>query len=141
MSFGITKTIPADEGIEQVESLYDGSLDEYEFHMAGTPSKLGVGDYVYTIFEHKIRGRLQITRLEGGAVNPKSGKPRTLVFVKAPGERLDEPIPRKGHQGARATTTGPTGLVCRVCWCSLGPGVQLRENASYAVESHARSSL
>ena len=101
MSFGITKTIPADEGIEQVERLYDGSLDEYEFHMAGTPSKLGVGDYIYTIFEHKIRGRLQITRLEGGAVNPKSGKPRTLVFVKAPGERLDEPIPRKGHQGTR----------------------------------------
>ena len=101
MSFGITKTIPADEGIEQVECLYDGSLDEYEFHMAGTPSKLGVGDYVYTIFEHKIRGRLQITRLEGGAVNPKSGKPRTLVFVKAPGERLDEPILRKGHQGTR----------------------------------------
>ncbi len=101
MSFGITKTIPADEGIEQVERLYDGSLDEYEFHMAGTPSKLGVADYVYTIFEHKIRGRLQITRLEGGAVNPKSGKPRTLVFVKAPGERLAEPIPRKGHQGTR----------------------------------------
>ena len=46
MSFGITKTIPADEGIEQVERLYDGSLDEYEFHMAGTPSKLGVGNYV-----------------------------------------------------------------------------------------------
>lgn len=101
MSFGITKTIPADEGIERVESLYDGSVDEYEFHMAGTPSKLGVGDYVYTIFEHKIRGRLQITRLEGGAVNPKSGKPRTLVYVRAPGERLDEPIPRKGHQGTR----------------------------------------
>ena len=55
----------------------------------------------YTIFEHKIRGRLQITRLEGGAVNPKSGKPRALVFVRAPGERLDEPIPRKGHQGMR----------------------------------------
>ena len=47
MSFGITKTIPADEGIAQVESLYDGSVDEYEFHMAGTPSKLGVGDYVH----------------------------------------------------------------------------------------------
>ena len=46
MSFGITKTIPADEGIERVDSLYDGSAKEYEFHMAGKPSKLAVGDYV-----------------------------------------------------------------------------------------------
>ena len=80
--------------------------------MAGTPSKLGVGDYVYTIFEHKIRGRLQITCLEGGAVNPKSGKPRTLVFVKAPGERLDEPIPRKGHQGTSTTTASGGAINC-----------------------------
>jgi hypothetical protein len=101
MSFGITKTIPADEGIEQVDSLYDGSVKEYEFHMAGKPSKLAVGDYVYTIFEHHIRGRLKIKELRGGAVNPKSGKPRTQVFVAAPGERLDAPIPRKGHQGTR----------------------------------------
>jgi len=101
MSFGITKTIPADEGIERVDSLYDGSVKEYEFHMAGKPSKLAVGDYVYTIFEHHIRGRLKIKELRGGAVNPKSGKPRTLVFVAAPGERLDAPIPRKGHQGTR----------------------------------------
>jgi len=101
MSFGITKTIPAGEGIERVESLYDGSLSEYEFHMAGKPSKLGVGDYVYTIFQHEIRGRLQITRLEEGAVNPKSGKARTLIYVQAPGERLDETIARRGHQGTR----------------------------------------
>ena len=101
MSFGITKTIPADEGMERVDSLYDGSVNEYEFHMAGKPSKLNVGDYVYTIFQHEIRGRLQITRLEGGAVNPKSGKPRTLVYVKAPGEKLKKTIPRKGHQGTR----------------------------------------
>ena len=89
MSFGITKTIPSDEGIERVDSLYDGSVNEYEFHMAGKPSKLAVGDYVYTIFEHHIRGRLKIKELRGGAVNPKSGKPRTLGFVAAPGERLD----------------------------------------------------
>ena len=38
MSFGITKTIPAGEGMEQVDRLYDGSLREYEFHMAGKPS-------------------------------------------------------------------------------------------------------
>ncbi len=37
MSFGITKTIPAGAGIEAVDSLYDGSLEEYEFHMAGKP--------------------------------------------------------------------------------------------------------
>ncbi|NKB66593.1 MAG: hypothetical protein GKR89_05995 [Candidatus Latescibacteria bacterium] len=101
MSFGITKTIPGGRGIAAVEALYDGTLSEFEFHMAGQPSKLKVGDYVYTIFDHHIHGRLQITELVGGATNPKSGKPRTLIMVRAPGERLSEPIPRKGHQGTR----------------------------------------
>jgi hypothetical protein len=103
MSFGITKTIPAYEGREQVDKLYDGSVSEYEFHMAGTPSKLRVGHYVYTIFEDELIGRLRIKRLEGGAVNPESGKPRTLVVVDAPGERLPLPIPKKGHRGTRYT--------------------------------------
>ncbi|MFT4606740.1 MAG: hypothetical protein ACI9YO_000158 [Gammaproteobacteria bacterium] len=39
MSFGITKTIPAENGMETVDSLYDGSRNEYEFHMAGAASK------------------------------------------------------------------------------------------------------
>ena len=38
-----------------------------------------------------------------GAVNPKSGKPRTLIRVDAPGERLDQPVPKKGHRGTRYT--------------------------------------
>ncbi|MEZ4862904.1 MAG: hypothetical protein R3C14_16420 [Caldilineaceae bacterium] len=101
MSFGITKTIPAGEGIEAVNALYDGSLREREFHMAGSPSKLKVGDYVYTIFNDQLIGRLKIKAFIGGAVNPKSGKPRTLILVEAPGERLTQPIPRKGHQGTR----------------------------------------
>ncbi|MBV7327423.1 hypothetical protein KFU94_04015 [Chloroflexi bacterium TSY] len=101
MSFGITKTIPAKEGIERINQLYDGSISEYEFHMAGQPSKLKVGDYVYTIFQDQLIGRLRISRFEGGAVNPKSGKPRTLIFVDAPGERLDDPIPKTGHRGTR----------------------------------------
>jgi hypothetical protein len=101
MSFGITKTIPAKEGIETVNALYDGSLSEYEFHMAGSPSKLKVGDYVYTIFADQLHGRLKIDRLIGGSVNPNSGRPRTLIVVKAPGERLDPPRPRKGHRGTR----------------------------------------
>lgn len=101
MSFGITKTIPAKEGIETVHALYDGTLTEYEFHMAGSPSKLKVGDYVYTIFEDQLYGRLTIKDMVGGAVNPKSGKPRTLLIVEAPGERLAEPIPKKGHRGTR----------------------------------------
>ena len=63
MNFGITKTIPAERGIEKVHALYDGSLQEYEFHMAGKPSKLQVGDYVYTIFQDQIRGRLKIKEL------------------------------------------------------------------------------
>ena len=101
MSFGITKTIPANEGMDRVDSRYDGSVREYEFHMAGQPSKLEVGDYVYTILQHHIRGQLQIKKLKGGATNPKSGRPRTLVYVAAPGDKLAEPIPRKGHQGTR----------------------------------------
>lgn len=101
MSFGITKTIPAKEGAQAVESLYDGSWDEFEFHMAGKPSKLNVGDYVYTIFGDQIIGRCQVKELIGGAVNPNSGKPRTLIMVACPGERLENPIPRKGHRGTR----------------------------------------
>ena len=101
MSFGITKTIPAERGIEWVNGLYDVTLKEHEFHMAGKPSKLKVGDYVYTIFKDQIYGRLTIVELIGGATNPKSGKPRTLVMVEAPGERLETQIPRKGHQGTR----------------------------------------
>jgi hypothetical protein len=69
--------------------------------MAGTPSKLKVGDYVYTIWENMLIGRLLITRIETGAINPQSGKPRSLIYVATPGERLAEPIPRKGHRGTR----------------------------------------
>ncbi|MEZ4590141.1 MAG: hypothetical protein R3D55_03220 [Chloroflexota bacterium] len=101
MSFGITKTIPAMRGQAGVDCLYDGSLDEFEFHMAGKPSKLNVGDYVYTIFNDELVGRCQIKELIGGATNPDSGKPRTLVMVACPGERLGQPIPRQGHSGTR----------------------------------------
>ena len=103
MNFGITKTIPAGAGQARVDSLYDGSLSEYEFHMAGTPSKLEVGHYVYTIFGNELIGRMRIQALIPGAVNPKSGKPRTLIVVEAPGERLATPLPRRGHQGTRYT--------------------------------------
>ncbi len=101
MSFGITKTIPADDGEDAVNALYTGPVREVEFHMAGTPSRLQPGHFVYTIFNHQIVGRLTIVRLEPGAVNPKSGKPRTLIYVTVPGERLPHPIPRRGHQGTR----------------------------------------
>lgn len=101
MSHGITKTIPAKDGMETVDALYDGTVGEYEFHMAGSPSKLKAGDYVYTIFGDELHGRLRIRELIGGAVNPKSGKPRTLIIVETPGERLAQPIPRKGHRGTR----------------------------------------
>ena len=101
MNFGITKTIPAKEGMAGLNTLYDGSLSEFEFHMAGKPSKLQVGHYVYTIFGDELHGRLQIIDLKAGAVNPKSGKPRTLIIVAAPGERLAQPIPKKGHRGTR----------------------------------------
>lgn len=101
MSFGITKTIPKSEGVERVESLYDGSISEYEFHMAGNNPKVSAGDYVYTIYNHQLIGRCRIKELIPGHVNPKSGRPRTLVMVECPGERLDEPVPRRGHQGTR----------------------------------------
>lgn len=97
---GITKTIPQSEGPGTVEELYSVA-GEFEFHMAGKPSKLKVGDYVYTIWRDEIIGRLPIIRLEEGAVNPESGKPRTLIYVRTPGERLAQPIPRAGHQGTR----------------------------------------
>lgn len=98
---GISKTIPANAGMQRIDSLYDGSIDEYEFHMAGKPSKLAVGDYVYTIFGDLVYGRLQIVRIEGGAVHPNSGRPRSLIYVQAPGQRLTKPYARKGHRGTR----------------------------------------
>lgn len=101
MTFGITKTIPAKRGLAGANALYDSSLSEFEFHMAGKPSKLNVGDYVYTIFGDQLIGRLIITELIGGAVNPNSGRPRTLIMVACPGERLHTPIPRQGHRGTR----------------------------------------
>ena len=101
MSFGITKTIPQKEGEEAITSLYDGSLSEFEFHMAGKPSKLHVGDYVYTIWQDKLVGRLKIKAFVAGAVNPNSGKARTLIMVEAPGEKLATPIPKQGHRGTR----------------------------------------
>lgn len=100
MSFGITKTIPHSAGIQVVEALYSVP-GEYEFHMAGKPSRLKAGDYVYTIFNNQLIGRLLITRLVEGAVNPNSGKPRTLIYVQTPGERLSAPIARQGHRGTR----------------------------------------
>ena len=101
MGFGITKTIPASRGIEAVEALYDGTVAEFEFHMAGKPSKLNAGDFVYTIFNDQMIGRCVIKELIAGAVNPSSGKPRTLIMVACPGERLESPISRKGHRGTR----------------------------------------
>ena len=104
MSFGITKTIPAQAGIETIDSLYDGSRQEYEFHMAGKePTRLNIGDYVYTIFGDQLHGRLKIRKFITGGVNPASGKPRILIMVEAPGERLKPPMPMKGHRGTRYT--------------------------------------
>ena len=98
---GITKTIPQSGGVQAVDSLYSGPPREYEFHMAGKPSRLKVGDYVYTIWQNMLVGRLKITRIDTGATNPKSGKPRSLIYVATPGQRLAEPIPRQGHRGTR----------------------------------------
>ena len=97
----ITKTIPQKVGIEVLNSLFDGSIEQFEFHMSGTPKRLKEGDYVYTIFDNQLIGRLKIKRFVAGEVNPKSGRPRTLIYVKAPGERLSKPIPKKGHRGTR----------------------------------------
>ncbi len=99
MSKGISKTIPKEEGQLALVMLYGGTAGEYEFHMAGEPSRLKTGDYVYTIFNDRLVGRCKIIRITGGAVNPDSGKPRTLVIVSTPGESLTRPIPFKGHRG------------------------------------------
>ncbi|MFT7684719.1 MAG: hypothetical protein ACI9FB_000059 [Candidatus Azotimanducaceae bacterium] len=98
---GITKTIPAGAGFERLDSLFDGTISEYEFHMAGTPSKLEAGDYVYAIFGDFLYGRIMIDRIVSGAVHPKSGRPRSLIYVSTPGERLEKPVPKKGHRGTR----------------------------------------
>ena len=80
MSFGITKNIPQSKGIAAVNALYDGSIDEFESHIVGKPSKLSVSDYVYAIFQDQLVGRLKIKSLIYGATNPDAGNPRTLIF-------------------------------------------------------------
>lgn len=100
MSNGITKTLPADRTPAEVDKLFTVN-GEYEFHMAGTPSKLAPGDYVYTIYNNQLIGRLRILRIQPGATNPESGKPRSLIYVATPGERIPHPVPRQGHQGTR----------------------------------------
>ena len=90
--------VPVTEGEESAKEI---TKEFAEFHMAGKPSRLKVGDYVYTIWGDMIVGRCQITCIEFGAVNPKSGKPRSLIYVSTPGEKLDKPCPRKGHRGTR----------------------------------------
>ena len=69
--------------------------------MAGKPSKLVPGDYVYTIFNDQLVGRMKISSIEGGATHPKSGRPRSLIFVEAPGTKRNKPISKKGHRGTR----------------------------------------
>ncbi len=101
MSFGISKTIPKEERQQVLAILYGDTAGEYEFHMAGEPSRLEVGNYVYTIFNDQLVGRCKIIRITGGSVNPGSGKPRTLIFVSTPGESLIQPIPFMGHRGTR----------------------------------------
>ena len=101
MTFGITKTIPASRGEEGVSVLYDGTLEIFEFHMAGKPSKLNLGDFVYTIFKDQLVGRLKIIEFIEGATHPKSGRPRTLIMVQCPGELRSKPLARKGHRGTR----------------------------------------
>ncbi len=98
---GITKTIPQAEGPQALEQLYDGSITEFEFHMAGTPRRLVVGQYVYTIWQDQLVGRCEIVRLHSGVANLKGGRPQTLIFVSCPGERLAQPIERQGHRGTR----------------------------------------
>ena len=98
---GITKTIPQKKGVGAMEQLYDGSINEFEFHMRGKPSKLNVGQYIYTIWQDQLVGRCEIIRFEYDVVDPDSGKKQTLIYVACPGERLETPVVRKGHRGTR----------------------------------------
>lgn len=85
MSFGITKTISLGDGFETLEALYDGSLTEYQFRMMGRPTKLQVNDYVYTIFNAELYGRLKIKSMIGELIAHQAGAYHTLIVVEAPG--------------------------------------------------------
>lgn len=98
---GITKTIPQSEGEQAVDFLYGKEKGEFDFHMAGKPSRLAEGDYIYTIWKDEVVGRCKIVRIESGHTNPSSGKPRSLIFVSIPGEKAKNPFTRKGHRGTR----------------------------------------
>jgi len=102
MSFGITKTIPAGAGVEVLDSLYDGSRKEYEFHMAGSePKRLKPGDYVYTIFNDQLHGRLKINKFITGASNPNSGRPANASTPRSRGRVIAAPVTPKLWTGLR----------------------------------------
>ena len=45
-----------------------------------------------------------VVKLHGsslGLLTPAQEKPRSLIFVKTPGEKLERPYPKKGHRGTR----------------------------------------
>jgi hypothetical protein len=103
---GITKTIPQSRGEFAAKGLYDGSMDSFAFHMRGKPSKLDVGDYVYTIWQDELIGRCQITRITLDTYDPEMDKRHTMITVKCPGEKLERPIAMQGHRGTRYTDGG-----------------------------------
>ena len=96
MKSGITKTLPLSRSQQEIDALYDGSLNTFEFHMAGKPSKLEVGDYVYTIYKNELIGRLQIqagTALDGVRRLARGLHPLALEqlgFVPAVEQYVDE---------------------------------------------------
>lgn len=98
---GITKTIPQKEGMIAISQLYDGSIDSFVFHMRGKPSKLDVGEYVYTIWKDQLFGRCVITQIEHDVVSLDGNKTQTLIHVACPGNRCVPPLPYKGHRGTR----------------------------------------
>ena len=89
---GITKTIPQKEGVEAVEALYDGHVGEFEFHMAGKPSRLEVGDYVYTIWQDMVVGRCLIVRIEFGAVESPVREAAQPDLCANPGGKAGETL-------------------------------------------------
>ncbi|MCH6566080.1 MAG: hypothetical protein IH811_09435 [Proteobacteria bacterium] len=69
----------------------------------GLEPRLPFLDHRLVEFMFRVPGRLKIREFITGAVNPNSGKPRILIVVDAPGERLKTPVPKRGHRGTRYT--------------------------------------
>ena len=105
----ITCTIRKTETQAWVAEFFDGTrTEDQDFPFGKRIRDVHPGEFLNLIHQGRIRGRLQITRVEHAQRTVPVGseqKPvdsHTIIWVHCPGEAAgDRNIPRKSHKGFR----------------------------------------